>query len=99
MHRAADDADIVECDNMREFAASPTPAEGEQKSVTEWVSEASLMGKPPTVSRILTVYWCGSPPRTSHCLMRNYLELGPMRINSRAIVDCSLQSSQTPRRN
>ena len=47
MHRAADDADIVECDNMREFAASPTPAEGEQKSVTEWVSEASLIGKAP----------------------------------------------------
>jgi hypothetical protein len=46
---------------MREFAASPTPAEGEQKSVTEWVSEASLMGKPPTVSRILTVFGAVRP--------------------------------------
>jgi hypothetical protein len=53
----------IDCDNMREFAPSPTPAEGEQKSVTEWVSEASLMGRPPTVFRILTVFGAVRPHR------------------------------------
>ena len=37
----------IDCDTMRKFAASPLPAEGEQETVTEGVSEASLMGEPP----------------------------------------------------